>query len=214
MDRINKDLRNYIETKIFPEYEKNDEGHRRPHIEYVIRRSIKFAEQFEYINLDMLYTAASYHDIAHHINKDEHEKLSAEIFYKDEKMKEFFNEEERLIIKAAIEDHRASLEGEPRNNYGKIISSADRTIDLETTIQRAHVWRLKHFPDSTLKEAVDDAYAHIGKKYGQDGYAKSYVVDKELDDFREEVASIITDKDKFRKKYMEVNNLKELKISC
>jgi uncharacterized protein len=211
MDRINKDLLNYIETKIFPEYEKNDEGHRRPHIEYVIRRSIKFAEQFEDINLDMLYTAAAYHDIGHHLDKnDEHEILSGEIFYKDEKMKEFFNEEERLIIKAAIEDHRASLEGEPRNNYGKIISSADRTIDLDTTIRRAHSYRLKHSPDSTLEEMIDDAYEHIRKKYGKDGYAKSYVVDKELDDFREEVASIITDKDKFRKKYMEVNNLKEL----
>ncbi len=211
MDRINKDLLNYIETKIFPEYEKNDEGHRRPHIEYVIRRSIKFAEQFEDINLDMLYTAAAYHDIGHHLDKnDEHEILSGEIFYKDEKMKEFFNEEERQIIREAIEDHRSSLEGDPRNVYGKIISSADRTIDLDTTIQRAYIYLLKIAPDMTPEEKLDDVYRYIGKKYGEEGYAKSYVVDKELDAFRAEVDSIVADKSKFRERYMKVNNLKEL----
>lgn len=209
MVRINKDLRNYIETEIFPEYEKNDEGHRRSHIEYVIRRSIKFAEQFEDINLDMIYVVAAYHDIAHHINKDAHEALSAEIFYKDEKMQEFFNEEERRIVKEAIEDHRASLEGEPRSDYGKIVSSADRTTNLDTTIRRAHSYILKHFPDSTLEKMIDDAYEHVRKKYGKDGYAKSYVVDNELDDFRAEVDSIVANKGKFRKKYMEVNNLQE-----
>lgn len=208
MERINTDLRGYIETEIFPEYDKNDAGHGTSHIEYVIRRSMKFAEQFKDVNLDMVYVVAAYHDVAHYINKDEHEALSAEIFYKDEKMKEFFNEEERRIVKEAIEDHRASLEGEPRNDYGKIVSSADRTINLDTTIQRAHAYRLKHFPDSTVEEMVDDAYEHIRDKYGKDGYVKTYVIDKDLEDLRKEVDSLIADKNKFRERYMEVNDIK------
>ena len=40
----------------------------------------------------MLYTIASFHDLAHHIDKDQHEILSAKIFYEDEKIKEFFTE--------------------------------------------------------------------------------------------------------------------------
>ena len=35
--------------------------------------------------------------------------------YSDDKLKEFFNSEERIIIKEAIEDHRASSNHEPRS---------------------------------------------------------------------------------------------------
>lgn len=45
----------------------------------------------------MIYAIAAFHDIAHHIDKDNHEVLSAEIFYQNAKMKEFFNEEQRKI---------------------------------------------------------------------------------------------------------------------
>ncbi len=43
-------------------------------------------------------------------------------------MKDFFDDEQRIIIKEAIEDYRATLEYEPRSDYGKIISSADRAF--------------------------------------------------------------------------------------
>ena len=42
---INKDLKEYIETYIFPSYEKNDEAHNLEHIKYVIDRSLKFASK-------------------------------------------------------------------------------------------------------------------------------------------------------------------------
>ena len=78
--RINHELRRYIQTSIFPLYAKNDEGHRINHIEYVIRRSIQFMRQFNSLDENMVFTAAAYHDIAHHVNKDLHEELSAKIF--------------------------------------------------------------------------------------------------------------------------------------
>lgn len=71
----------------------------------------------------MVYTIASYHDIGHHVNPKIHEIVSAEIMYNDNMLKEFFNDEERKIIKEAIEDHRASSNHEPRNIYGKIVST-------------------------------------------------------------------------------------------
>ena len=52
---INKELENYIQTEILPQYEKNDSGHSSEHINYVLRRCFKFAEQFQNINYDMLY---------------------------------------------------------------------------------------------------------------------------------------------------------------
>ena len=42
-------------------------------------------------------------------------------------------------IKDAIEDHRASSNHEPRTIYGRIVSTADRTIiDIDNTIRRSY----------------------------------------------------------------------------
>lgn len=78
---LNKNLKEYIENEIFAEYVKNDSGHGLDHINYVIRRSLEFAKQFKNIDLNMVYTIASFHDIGHHIDKDNHEIVSAKIFY-------------------------------------------------------------------------------------------------------------------------------------
>ena len=123
---INKELKKYIENEIFPIYKKNDLGHNLDHIKYVIDRSIIFASKQANINLNMVYVIAAYHDIGHHIDAKNHEKVSAEILLKDSKLREFFTEEEMITMSEAIYDHRASLETEPRSIYGKIVSSADR----------------------------------------------------------------------------------------
>lgn len=74
---INKELKEYIENNIFPEYNKNDEGHNLDHIKYVIERSLKFAKIVQDINVDMVYTIAVYHDLGNHIDKKNHEKISS-----------------------------------------------------------------------------------------------------------------------------------------
>ena len=211
MDFINKDLKEYIENEIFPIYEKNDAGHNIEHINYVIERCMKFAPQFKNINLNMLYTIAAFHDIAHHIDKDNHEKLSASIFYEDENMKKFFNEEERKIIKEAIEDHRASLEYEPRSDYGKIVSSADRTTNINTVLMRTHSYTMKHYKDLELIQIVKRAYNYIQKKYGNGGYSKNYCYDEDYEQFKIDIDTILKDKWLFTKKYMEVNKINDIK---
>ena len=211
MENIDVKLRAYIENNILPIYEKNDSGHGIEHIKYVIKRSFEFANQFDDINLDMVYVIASFHDIAHHIDRNNHEILSAKLFYEDEKMKEFFTDEQRKIIKEAIEDHRASLENEPRSNYGKIISSADRNTDLVSALKRTHAYTIKHYPDLDLDDMINRAYNHISKKFGNDGYAKTYCYDKEFEDFKKNVETVIKNKYGFAVKYMEVNRIMDIK---
>ncbi len=208
MQEINNDLKKYIEENIFPIYEKNDAGHNLEHINYVIKRCLKFSKQFSNINLDMVYATAAYHDIAHHIDKDNHETLSAKWFYEDENTKKFFSEEERLIIKEAIEDHRASLEREPRSDYGKIVSSADRSTDIKMILKRTHLYSLKHYPKMNLEEMIDRAYKNISQKYGSEGYAKNYCLDEEYNQFKKEVKLLLKDKNEFINKYLEVNGIK------
>lgn len=204
---INKNLEIYIKNEILPQYEKNDSGHSLPHIDYVLKRCFKFAEQFEKIDFNMLFAIATFHDIAHHIDKKNHEKLSADIFYNNEKMKEFFTESERILIKEAIEDHRASSDSSPRSDYGKIISSADRSTDVDDFLRRTHSYTLKHFPDCTKEEMLKRAYDHTEQKYGKSGYAKHYVKDEEYDAFREEINLLLQKSEKFKAKYYKANKL-------
>lgn len=204
---MNNKLIDYIENNVFPEYSKNEQGHGIEHINYVIDRCMRFAEQFDNIDLNILYTIAAFHDIAHHIDKNNHEKLSAEMFYQNEDMKQFFTEEERIIIKEGIEDHRASSVSVPRSDYGKIISSADRSTDVDEFLKRTHSYTIKHQPNSTTDEMLQRAYEHTMQKYGKDGYAKHYVIDEEYNRFRNEINNLLSNKDLFNTRYLTVNNL-------
>ena len=204
---MNEKLKKYIEINVLPEYVKNDSGHGIEHINYVINRCFRFSEQFDNIELDMLYTIAAFHDIGHHIDKKNHEKLSAEIFYENDDMKQFFNEEQRIIIKEGIEDHRASSSSFPRSNYGKIISSADRSTDVNEFLKRTHLYTLKYEPNLNQNEIIERAYNHTEEKYGDSGYAKSYVVDEEYNQFKNTINELLNDKEKFKKYYIKVNKL-------
>ena len=203
--QINPELQEYLTEKILPEYAKNDGGHSAEHIEYVIRRSLDFACQFEGADTNMVYAAAVYHDIAHHIDKKNHERLSAEMFFADGEMKRFFTDEQRVIIREAIEDHRASLDGEPRSDYGRIISSADRSTDAQEFLRRTHAYTLKYFPESTAEQIIDRAYEHTLDKYGKAGYAKHYVEDGEYVVFRKYIDALLQDRELFERKYREIN---------
>lgn len=209
MDLINSDLKNYIENEILPIYINNDSGHGIDHINYVVKRSIELSSNFFNINLDMVYAIATFHDIGHYIDKDNHEILSAKMFYENKKMKDFFNDEQRKIIKEAIEDHRASSNRKPRSNYGKIISSADKNIDIVTTLKRTHAYTLKHYSQYNLNQMIDRAYNHISEKFGDNGYANIWCIDEKYNKFKNEIKELLKNKDKFSKKYMEVNGIKE-----
>lgn len=200
-------MKNYIETKILPLYENNDSGHGIDHIRYVTERCMRFAEQFDGIDRDMLYAIAAFHDIAHHIDKKNHETLSAKIFYENGDMKAFFSETERLIIKEAIEDHRASADRTPRSDYGRIISSADRSTDVDDFLMRTHAYTLKHHPDCSEGEMLERAYLHTKEKYGSSGYAKHYVEDREYNEFREKINLLLSNKNMFEEAYRKANGI-------
>ena len=207
--QINKELRKYIEDNIFPSYRKNDLGHNLDHIKYVINRSLRFANEVDDINYDMVYTIAAYHDIGHYIDAKNHEKVSAEMLLADENLKKFFTEEEIEIMSEAVYDHRASLEGDPRGIYGKIVSSADRNTLVDVPLKRTYAYRLEHNPDDTLDEIIEESRQHIISKFGKKGYAteKMYFEDLDYKKFLEEISSFAENKEEFKRRFMEVNGL-------
>ena len=206
-NKINPQLTEYCKAYVLPHYEINESGHGIEHIEYVLRRCFILAEQFSSIDCDILYTIAVYHDIAHHIDKKNHEKLSAEMFINDKFMKSFFTDDYRQIIKEAIEDHRASAKTTPRSDYGKIISSADRSTDIDEFLRRTHSYTLKHFNPKTVNEIIDRAYEHAMDKYGEKGYAKHYLKDEEYDIFITKIRELLKDKSIFTEYYRKITGI-------
>ena len=201
--KIKKELYSYINNNVLPLYSDDKSGHGTKHIEYVIRRCEELSHQIPEVDINILYTAAAYHDIAHKIDKKNHEKLSAQMFLADEAIKTFFDNAEIKIIKEAIEDHRASADHSPRSIYGKILSSADRSTDVDEFLQRTHAYTLKHFPDSSEEDVLKRAITHTSEKYGEKGYAKHYLPDPEYDNFINEIQYLLSSESIFKKRYNE-----------
>ena len=184
-DEINPELQNYIETEIFPLYERNEPAHGINHIHTVINRSLHIAREYE-------------------VNKN--------IVMKDDKIKKWFTKDEIQIIKEAIEDHRASSNHEPRSIYGKIVSTADRTIKrIDDCIKRTYLYGKKNYPElSTKKEQVNRIYKHLNDKYGKNGYAKTYLYDEEFEIAKKKFIEALSDKDTFIKRIEKViENMEE-----
>ena len=196
----NKKLKEYIENNIFPEYKKNDLGHNLEHIKYVIDRSFKFASRVDNVNYDMVYTIAAYHDIGHHIDAKNHEKVSADILRKDKELKKYFNEEEIKIMAEAVEDHRASKSKEklkPRSVYGEIVSSADRNISIQDCLSRTYTYGKNLNPLASDEELFERAYDALNRKFGKEGYAKFYFKDKKYANFLKEIRALLANKENF-----------------
>ena len=200
-------MKKYVENEILPEYQKNEEAHGRSHIEYVIKRSFELVKENQLsVDENMVYLIAAYHDIGHHIDRENHEKVSAEIMEKDQNLIQFFHPEQLQIIKEAIENHRASAEEEPRSIYGKIVSSADRNSSIEQCFERTYSYGKKHTPEASDQELYERAYEVLKKKFGKDGYAKFFFKDETYEKFLKDIRELLEDKEKFiacQKAYIE-----------
>lgn len=205
--KVKPEIRDYVEKEILTQYSPTA-GHGLSHIEYVIRRSLNFAEEAEEdVDRNIVYVVAAYHDIGRKIDNETHEIQSAKILLADEKMKEFFDDEERKIIAEAIEDHRASSKRLPRSVYGRIVSSADRNVFVEQVLDRIFDYVKSLHPDFSEEEIVEEARARLRGKYKPDGYAaeKMFFFDPDYQGFLEEIERITRDKDEYRKMQLEFN---------
>ena len=202
--KLDKDLVKYIENNVFPIYSKNEEGHGINHIKTVIKRSLKLGKKYG-ANLNMSYVIAAYHDLGHHIDKDKHEVISAKMFEEDENIKKWFDTNEQKIIKEAIEDHRASCDNEPRSIYGKIVSSADRTIiDIDNTIKRSYAYGKRNYANLNEEEQIERIYNHLVNKYGEGGYVKMYLEDEEFEGALNNLRLALSNKEEFIKRAKKV----------
>jgi uncharacterized protein len=209
MNIINEKLKKYIEENIFPQYEKNDKAHGIVHIKEVIRRAFELNTTLNLgLNDNMIYAIAACHDLGKYIDHENHEKIAAEIFIKDENMKNFFNDEERKIIKEAIEDHRSSFINMPRNIYGKLISSADRNTRIEIVFIRSFFVGQARVPSMTVEEFLDYTFKRLSKRYGEDKPENMFLEDDIYRTFLKDMRKLLKNETEFKNKYCEVNCIK------
>lgn len=200
---LNENIVKYIEEKIFPQYDTNIGGHGIEHVKNVINRSFELNELFHLnLNPNMVYVIAAFHDMGYKVDPENHEQVSADMFYQDEVMKYFFSDEDRQIIYEAIIDHRASLEYEARSVYGKLVSSADRAIDIDIALWGIILFQRNKHKDENLSDLdiIEYAYKKLASKYGKGGYAKMYFPDQKYQDFLNSMQKLVADKEKFIEK--------------
>lgn len=211
---VNKELKDYISEHIFPEYEKNDGGHNLAHILEVIRRSFALNDTFklEYngkpLDHNMIYTIASCHDWGKYIDHETHHLIAARNFMNEEGFKRFFSDDDRIVIKEAIEDHRSSKEDEPRSTYGKLISSADRNTRIEIVFIRSFFVAHERMPETNIEEYLDYTIKRLRKKYDENNPENMFCEDLTYKVFLNDMRALLTREDEFKNRYCEVNNIK------
>lgn len=163
-------IKNYIEKEILPKYKKL-KGHTPEHIEEVILNSLGFAKQAPELNFDMVYVIAAYHDLGRLVDNETHNIESAKMLRADEFLKSHFTDTEIETMAEAVEDHRASLGREPRSIYGKLVSSADRYMDINTMLDRCYSYTKSLYPEISEDEVIERARTALRKKFSPNGYA-------------------------------------------
>lgn len=205
---VDKNLKEYIRLNIFGEYAVNDQAHGIVHIMEVIRRCFALNDTFK-LNLDknMIYAIAAYHDLGKHENHEIHEKIAASKFYSDENMKKFFSDDERLVMKEAIEDHRSSASDNPRSVYGKLISSADRNTTIDMVFIRSFFVAQERMPEDNIEEYLDYTIKRLSKRYSEENPENMFYEDQTYQEFLKDMRAILKSEEEFKNRYCKINHI-------
>ena len=192
MRREFEEIKAFVKLEIVPRYDGFDAGHGRDHVETVISQALKLAEYYPEADRCLLLVAAAYHDLGLVNGREHHHTDSARIVRDDERLRQWFSEEEIGTIADAAEDHRASSDHEPRTIYGRIVAEADRIIDGETIVRRALQYGMKHEPGLDREGQYRRLMEHMREKYDYGGYLKLWIPESDnarnLEAFRQTLA--------------------------
>lgn len=210
MNRINPELRSYIEREILPRYDHHDAAHRRDHALSVIERSMTLAERY---NADeaMAYTIAAYHDTGLVEGREYHHTASKRILLADNELRRWFTEEEIATMGDAVEDHRASAKCAPRTIYGCIVAEADRQIVPEVIIRRTIQYTLANHPELDREQGYDRMTEHLDAKYNYGGYLRLWLEESDNSVQLERLRQIIADKALLRSLYDKIYDEEQAK---
>ena len=173
-NNVSLDLMEFIEKHILPRYAEFDKAHNMEHVTSVVRRSLDIARKLG-ADLDMAYTIAAYHDLGLAGPRAVHHITSGKILISDARLKRWFSQDKLIIMKEAVEDHRASASHAPRSIYGKIVAEADRDLEPEKVFQRTVQFGLSNYPELDREGQWKRFCQHMENKYSHNGYIKLWI---------------------------------------
>ena len=183
-------MEEYIYNEIGPRYREFDPAHKEDHALTVIGQALELLDRMQPwlkehpeaavewdvpVDRQILLAAAACHDLGLVNGRDNHHMDSGKIIRADERLREWFSEEEIETIAQAAEDHRASGKAAPRSIYGMLVAEADRVIEGDTIIRRTIQFGFKHYPDLDREGHIERAVSHLREKYGRGGYLKLWI---------------------------------------
>ena len=200
------EIRDFVEREIVPRYDNFDAGHGREHVHTVMTQALQLAQHYPEVDPYLLLVAAAYHDLGLAYGREHHHTHSARIIREDERLRQWFSDEEIGTIADAAEDHRASSGHEPRTIYGRIVAEADRIIDGETIVRRALQYGMKHEPGLDREGQYARLMEHMREKYDYGGYLKLWIPHgdnaRRLEAFRQ----LLADPEAFRRLFDKIYN--------
>jgi uncharacterized protein len=190
-------LEQYIEQHILPQYDAFDGGHKRDHAQMVIDESLQLARAHG-ADEKMAYVIAAYHDLGLRVDRETHHIHSGRILLEDRQLREWFDEEQLLVMRDAVEDHRASSKHPPRTIYGAIVAEADRQINPLLVIHRTMAYSAKLFPDGDFETLYARSKEHLLDKYAEGGYMRLWLNSERNVRSLEELRALIRDEERLR----------------
>lgn len=190
-------LEHYIEQTILPQYDAFDGGHRRDHALAVINESLQLARA-QGADEQMAYVIAAYHDLGLRYDREKHHIHSGEILMADTTLRQWFSEEQMLVMRDAVEDHRASSQHPPRTIYGAIVAEADRQIDPVTVLHRTMAYSAKLYPDGDFETLYQRSREHLQEKYAEGGYMRLWLNSERNTQSLERLRALIRDEKQLR----------------
>lgn len=190
----------YVESEIFPRYERFYAHGLDLHIRRVIKTALMLGETYG-LDEDVVYAAAACHDLGLKVNRAHHEEESGKIVAADERLPEFFSAEEIETIKEAVEDHRGSRKVPPRNMYGRVISDSDRDFDPAMMARRTLATSVRNYLEiKTFEGHFERCYEYmLGRVKGK--HVNLWTEHPELVRQREEYEKVFFDKERMREIY-------------
>lgn len=203
---VNPELKAFIEAEIIPEYKSFGRSHNVEHVRRVISNSLELAKFLGdgKIDEDMAYAIAAYHDLGMSGPREIHHITSGKILMEDTRLRKWFSPEQLLVMKEAVEDHRASSDHAPRSVYGRIVAEADRDLEPDVVFTRAIEYGLEHYPELG-KEAQWRRFAkHMDEKYSSNGYITLWIPGSTNERNLKQIRAVIADRNALRRTFNEI----------
>lgn len=147
-----------------------DKGHDPVHLGEVRSFALELGKKYAPDKLELIYVAATLHDIGLSIEREGHEKHGYEILLKDDDLRKAYTKEEYDQILEAVREHRASS-GNPTGIVAKIVSDADKVSGGTTNraFRRSYDYGLERNPELNHLKQILRSARHLSEKFGPNG---------------------------------------------